>query len=156
MRKNQAIFIAAVLVLSSHALALEYHEKGYQYLSPIPEAEYVSPQTRFVLVRFETISPYNIIFDNNGNPIWYLRTSDRRRDFKVQDNGWLTMLIRGGYGGEQWQRGLEYFILWDDNLSEDVVIELYKGDSLLQTIKTTPSTGAYAWEVGLGLGLGSD
>jgi hypothetical protein len=255
MRKNQAIFIAAVLVLSGHALALEYHEKGYQYLSPIPEAEYVSPQTRFVLVRFETISPYNlinlstfievtgnksgfhpgqtkiaadektvifdasssfsknetvtvtltpitsrrvrevagpfqyrfyisrsadslsaqtapdasvqilshvssqanaavftedaastavatgpmvmqngvsvpsdfphivvtineepdpgyiflnnrgkgtpynIIFDNNGDPIWYLRTSDRRRDFKVQDNGWLTMLIRGGYGG---------------------------------------------------------
>ncbi|MHC4510500.1 MAG: hypothetical protein ACYTAO_16360, partial [Planctomycetota bacterium] len=42
MRKNQAIFIAAVLVLSGHALAREYHEKGYQYLSPIPEAEYVS------------------------------------------------------------------------------------------------------------------
>ena len=61
MRKNQAIFIAAVLVLSGHALALEYHEKGYQYLSPIPEAEYVSPQTRFILVRFETISPYNLI-----------------------------------------------------------------------------------------------
>jgi len=255
MRKNQAIFIAVVLVLSGHAPAFEYHEIGYQYLSPIPEAEYVSPQTRFVLVRFETISPYNlinlstfievtgdksgyhpgqtriaadektvifdvsssfskneivtvtltpitnrrvrkvvepfqyrfyisrpadslsaqtapdasvqilsyvssqanaatftedaastavatgpmvmqngvsvpsdfphivvtinedpnpgyiflnnrgigtpynIIFDNNGNPIWYLRTSDRRRDFKVQANGWLTMLIRGGYGG---------------------------------------------------------
>ncbi|MHC4682321.1 MAG: hypothetical protein ACYTEK_26980, partial [Planctomycetota bacterium] len=61
MRKNQAIFIAAVLVLSGHALALEYHEKGYKYLSPIPEAEYVSPQTRFVLVRFETISPYDLI-----------------------------------------------------------------------------------------------
>ncbi|MHC4512052.1 MAG: Ser-Thr-rich GPI-anchored membrane family protein [Planctomycetota bacterium] len=59
-------------------------------------------------------------------------------------------------GGEQWQRGLEYFILWDDNLSEDVVIELYKGDSLLRTIKTTASTGAYAWEVGLDLGPGSD
>ncbi len=255
MRKNQAIFIAVVLVLSGRAPALEHHEKGYQYLSPVPEAEYVSPQTRFVLVRFETISPYdlinlstfievtgdksgfhpgqtriatdertlifdvsssfsknetvtvtltpmtnrqdrevvepfqyrfsisrsadslsvrtagdasvqilnyvptqanaatsagdavfmaaatgpmvmqngvsvpsdfphidvtineepdpgyiflnnrgngtpyNIIFDNDGNPIWYLRTPDRRRDFKVQANGWLTMLIRGGYGG---------------------------------------------------------
>ena len=59
-------------------------------------------------------------------------------------------------GGEQWQRGLEYFILWDDNLSEDVVIELYKGDALLQAINTTPSTGAYTWEVGLALELGSD
>jgi hypothetical protein len=59
-------------------------------------------------------------------------------------------------GGEQWQRGLEVFIRWDDNLSEDVVIELYKGDSLLQTIGTTPSTGAYQWEVGLDLEPGSD
>jgi hypothetical protein len=43
--------------------------------------------------------PYNVIFDNSGAPIWYLRTEDRRRDFKVQKNGKLSMLIRGGYGG---------------------------------------------------------
>lgn len=41
--------------------------------------------------------PYNIIFDNDGSPIWYLRTTDRRRDFKVQKNGHLTMLVRSGY-----------------------------------------------------------
>jgi len=58
--------------------------------------------------------------------------------------------------GEQWQRGLEYFIQWHDNLSEDVVIELAKGDSLLQVIDTVPSTGAYKWEVGLDLEPGSD
>jgi len=54
-------------------------------------------------------------------------------------------------GGEQWRRGIEYFIQWDDNLEEDVVIELYKGSSLLQTIDTVPSTGAYKWEVDLTL-----
>jgi hypothetical protein len=59
-------------------------------------------------------------------------------------------------GGEQWQCGLEYFIQWDDNLSEDVVIELYKGGSLLQTIDTVPSTGAYKWEVDLALETGDD
>jgi len=59
-------------------------------------------------------------------------------------------------GGEQWQRGLEYFIQWHDNLSEDVVIELAKGDSLLQVIDTVPSTGAYKWEVGLDIEPGSD
>ena len=44
--------------------------------------------------------PFNMILDNTGSPIWYLRTpnNDRRRDFKVQKNGWLTMLIRFGYG----------------------------------------------------------
>ncbi|MBN1481030.1 carbohydrate-binding protein [candidate division KSB1 bacterium] len=41
--------------------------------------------------------PYNIIFDNTGSPIWYWQVPDERRDFKVQYNGWATMIIRGGY-----------------------------------------------------------
>lgn len=59
-------------------------------------------------------------------------------------------------GSEQWQRGIEYFIQWDDNLTEDVVIELYKGGSLVQTIATASSTGAYRWEVDLALEAGDD
>ncbi len=34
-----------------------YRALGYMYLSPLPGAEYTSPQTRFVLVRFQNISP---------------------------------------------------------------------------------------------------
>src|SRR5439155_14279341 len=34
-----------------------YRNLGYLYLSPVPGAEYTSPQTRFVLVRFKNISP---------------------------------------------------------------------------------------------------
>lgn len=41
-------------------------------------------------------TPYNIIFDNDGSPVWYLRTDDRRRDFKIQLNGTITMLGRSG------------------------------------------------------------
>jgi len=37
-----------------------YREKGYLYLSPVPGAEYVSPQTRYFLVRFMAISPYDL------------------------------------------------------------------------------------------------
>jgi len=58
--KNRAIFIALVLVFCGHALASEHREKGYMYLSPIPGAEYVSSQTKYFLVRFETVSPYDI------------------------------------------------------------------------------------------------
>ena len=36
---------------------LDYRNLGYLYLSPVPGAEYVSPQTRFVLVRFKDLSP---------------------------------------------------------------------------------------------------
>ena len=46
--------------------------------------------------------PYNIIFDNAGSPVWWLRTNDERRDFKAQPNGWMTMMIRDGFGGSGW------------------------------------------------------
>ena len=36
---------------------LDYRTLGYLYLSPLPGAEYVSAQTRFVLVRFKDASP---------------------------------------------------------------------------------------------------
>jgi hypothetical protein len=35
----------------------DYRSKGYLYLSPVPRAEYTSPQTRFVLVRFSRFPP---------------------------------------------------------------------------------------------------
>jgi len=42
---------------------------------------------------------YNIIFDTKGEPVWYWKTSDRRDDFKLQPNGWITMFVKEGYGG---------------------------------------------------------
>jgi hypothetical protein len=59
-------------------------------------------------------------------------------------------------GGENWQRGQEYFIKWNDNIAEDVVIELYKDGTLVETIGTIPSDRAYEWEVGLALEPGCD
>lgn len=51
------------------------------------------------LNNWRDIHPYNLILDNTGSPIWYMRTpdGDRRRDFKVQRNDNLTMLVRKGY-----------------------------------------------------------
>jgi hypothetical protein len=60
-------------------------------------------------------------------------------------------------GGEALQRGVPYFIRWNDNLAESVNIELYKGGVLVTTIATnTPSNGAYAWRLGFSLVPGSD
>ncbi|MHC4694266.1 MAG: hypothetical protein ACYS67_16120, partial [Planctomycetota bacterium] len=44
----------------------------------------------------------------------------------------------------------------NDNIAEDVVIELYKDDTLVETIGTVPSDRAYEWEVGLALEPGCD
>ena len=59
-------------------------------------------------------------------------------------------------GGEQWKRGLDFFILWNDNIDEDVVLELYKGGTFVRTIRTVSSTGVYEWEVNLNLEPGCD
>lgn len=64
--------------------------------------------------------------------------------------------VTGPNGGENWRRGLDYFILWDDNIAEDVVIELYKDETFVQTIETASSIGAYEWEVDLSLEPGCD
>jgi hypothetical protein len=55
--------------------------------------------------------PYDIIFDDRGYPVWYMRTAfgDRRRDFTVQKNGVITMLCRvGPY----------HFLGYDENFNE--------------------------------------
>jgi hypothetical protein len=54
-----AIALASLtaLVPSGRAAVPVYTNLGYLYLSPLPGAEYVSRQTRFVLVRFKDLSP---------------------------------------------------------------------------------------------------
>ena len=59
-------------------------------------------------------------------------------------------------GGEQWQRGLSYFIQWNDNIVEDVVIQLYKGDKLSTTIASTSNHRAYKWAISATFAIGSD
>jgi hypothetical protein len=58
--------------------------------------------------------------------------------------------------GEAWQRGQSYFIQWNDNIAEDVVIDLYKGGTFLTSLATNASTGAYKWQVGFDLIPGND
>ena len=59
-------------------------------------------------------------------------------------------------GGEAWQRGAQYYIRWNDNIAENVVVDLYKGGVFLKSIATNASMGAYEWEAGLTLTPASD
>ncbi len=58
-----------------------------------------NPSSDYVFLNNWGPPNYNVIFNTSGEPVWYWKTPDRRRDFKVQSNGWITMLIRDGYGG---------------------------------------------------------
>ena len=60
-------------------------------------------------------------------------------------------------GFEGWQRGLKYFVQWQGNTPEAVVIDLYKGGVFLTTLTTNAAnTGAYRWSVPLDLIPGND
>ena len=55
-----------------------------------------NPDTGYIFLNNWGGQPYNMILDNNGFPVWYRRTPDRRRDFKVQPHNRLSMLVRNG------------------------------------------------------------
>jgi arylsulfate sulfotransferase len=59
-------------------------------------------------------------------------------------------------GGEQWRKGMSYYIQWDYNMDDNVVIELYNGLVLVKTIATVSKTNTYEWEVDLSLRPGSN
>jgi hypothetical protein len=59
-------------------------------------------------------------------------------------------------GGEEWQVGLDYYIRWEDNLAEDVVLMLYRGDLMSGIIDTVKSMGAYEWEIPVDLETGEN
>lgn len=104
MCRKLAYLIAFVVVFSSNASAFGYREKGYQYLSPVPEAEYVSPQTKFVLVRFETVSPHDLsnlstfikVTGDRSGRHWgqtKIATDDRTVIFEMSSNFWKNEIV---------------------------------------------------------------
>ena len=58
-----------------------------------------NPSELYVFLNNWDAPNYNIIFNTSGEAVWYWKTPDRRDDFKVQSNGWITMYVEEGYGG---------------------------------------------------------
>jgi len=99
--------------------------------------------------------------------VWSNATANTTYNYKVRtwnDAGpsdWATgsfqtsapfITVTAPNGGEMWRRGLKYFVQWQGNIGEAVNIDLYKSGAYLTGIATNaPSTGAYQWQVGLGL-----
>jgi hypothetical protein len=50
-------------------------------------------------------------------------------------------------GGEVWQRGMRYFIEWEDNINGNVILDLYNNNELKYTIDTIDNRNAYEWEI---------
>ena len=60
-------------------------------------------------------------------------------------------------GFEGWRRGQKYFVQWQGNTPDPVIIDLYKGGLLVATLTSTAAnTGAYRWSIPIGLAPGND
>ncbi|MCK4979180.1 MAG: hypothetical protein KAS62_02235, partial [Candidatus Delongbacteria bacterium] len=69
-------------------------------------------------------------------------------------DGYFTMTLDDSInvtipsGGENLARGSQFDILWDDNISENVLIELYQNDAYhSDIILSTPSDGSFLWDI---------
>ncbi len=58
----------------------------------------INPSSDYLFLNTWDTPHYSIIFNTMGEPVWYRKTPDRRDDFKVQSNGWITMLGEDAYG----------------------------------------------------------
>lgn len=75
---------------------------GVAVLSDFPHVNIThnsNPSSDYIFLNNNGPPNYNIIFDTSGAPVWYSKTPDRRGDFKVQSNDWITMLVEDGFGG---------------------------------------------------------
>jgi hypothetical protein len=62
-----------------------------------------------------------------------------------------TLAIFTPNGGESWLASTQQTITWNDNITEDVKIELFKGGVFNSTIvASTPSDGSYDWDIPAG------
>ena len=75
----------------------------------------------------------------------------------IQLAGAPYITVSSPNGGENWQQGSTNNIIWLDNISENVKIELYKNASFNSTItSSTASSGSYSWNISSSQTPGSD
>ena len=92
----------------------------------------------------------------NTDVYWRVKTFNDAGESQWSDTAHFT--IKAPYievtapdGNEVWSRGLDYFIEWEDNIDEEVVLELYHNYEKVLTIDTVKSRTAFQWSIPPGL-----
>jgi len=68
-----------------------------------------------------------------------------------------ALMVLTPNGGEKLERGRTFGITWNDHISENVKIELLKGNIAVSTIAASaPSSGSYDWAIPADQAIGSD
>jgi len=90
--------------------------------------------------------------DVNDTVYWRVKTHNDAGESPWSDTAYFVtsaphIELTAPAGEEIWQRGMEHFIQWEDNIEEEVVLELFHDGSKLSTIDTAESRSAYQWAI---------
>jgi hypothetical protein len=111
--------------------------------SGLTETRYTMPLVQDTTVYYWRVRIKNLAGTSAWDNSWF-RTSAPMIELGTPD------------GGEAWQLGLTHYVRWHDNITEDVVVELHKGDAFFQILDTTKSSGAYEWDISYNLPTADD
>jgi len=114
----------------------------------------------------DSISPYEFVMNTTGLIAGFYQinviatddeseTNEDRVTIKLIDANYIT--ITSPNGGETWQIGTSQSITWNENITENVKIDLYKAGTFTSTIvSSAASSGTYSWTLPNTLSAGSD
>jgi len=88
----------------------------------------------------------------NSDVYWRVKTFNDAGESDWSDTAQFTTWapyidMEAPNGNEVWSRGLDYFIEWEDNIEEKVILELYHNQEKKMTIDTVESRSAYLWTI---------
>lgn len=86
----------------------------------------------------------------NTGYFWRVKMENESGESDWSEKAWFSTAapyveVIAPNGNEVWDRGLDYFIEWKSNMSEEVILELFKDDQKLMTIDTVDNVNAYLW-----------
>ncbi|MGK7920959.1 MAG: Ser-Thr-rich GPI-anchored membrane family protein, partial [Trichodesmium sp.] len=130
-------------------------ENGGNYPQAIDKESYNSPDS--------TARKGESYYSNDGKTWTDLTTWDSTANFSIKA---LTtelvksddsITVKSPNGGNTLKSGQNYNITWNDNISENVKLYLYKNNEFDRMItNSTPSDGSYDWKIPTNLASGSD
>jgi hypothetical protein len=137
----------------SNPIKLEWTPVGYANYYHLQVATDVNFTNMLIDENFLTNAIF--LFSPPSEPakyFWRVKTFD-----DIGESAWSTIQmfqtqppyikVTAPNGNEAWQRGLEYFITWDDIIEGDVIIELFDNNSYVSLIDTTVNSGGYTWDI---------
>jgi hypothetical protein len=144
---------SGALVSYRHPVGMEWSPQGFYQTFALQ----LSGDAEFNNILLDTSGLTQTIYlwpdpQVNDTVFWRVKTFNEAGESPWSDTAWFIPIapyidLTSPDGDEVWQRGLEHFIQWEDNIEEEVVLELFHEGEFQFIIDTVESSNAFLWEI---------